>query len=161
MPTRRKKDGEYMEEDKLKRDMKNKKIRAVKIVLLVALVLLIIGVPVFFTFRIKTEGRLALREAKNVKLALEMISVEYYGMGLSIYDSTNASGLTDGVRSRLDEIIGEDYDISVTSYDKNSRNITSFDYINDNYMVRYICDTEKGDAWKVYYKYLVFDYDGN
>lgn len=148
-----------MEEDKIKKDSRRRKRRVVRYVLLVAVILLIVGVPVFFSFKVKTEGRLALREAKNVKIAFEMISVEYYGMGLSIYDSSNASGLADGVVSRLNDIIGSDFDVSATSYDKNSRNITSFDYTNENYMVKYSYDTEKGDTWKVYYKYLIYDYD--
>jgi hypothetical protein len=150
-----------MEEDKFILEQKRKKVRLVKRVILVAVILLVVGVPVFLLFRLKTEGRIALREAKNVKIALDMISVEYYGMGLSIYDSDSASGLTSGVRDRIDELVDEEFDVSVTAYDKTTKNVTAFDYINQNYMIRYIYDAEKGDTWKVYYKYLIYDYDGD
>jgi hypothetical protein len=148
------------DEDKITKERKQKKLRTFKLVILAAVVLLIVGVPVFMSFKIKTEGRLALRQAKNVKLAFDMISVEYYGMGISIYDSSSSNGLTKGVRERLDEVVEEDFDVAVSSYDKNNRKITSFDYTNANYMVRYVYDSTKGDTWKVYYKYLIYDYDG-
>jgi hypothetical protein len=148
-------------EDKIILDNRRRKMRLVKRVLLIALILIVIGVPAFLAFRVKTEGRTALREAKNVKLAFDMITVEYYGMGLSIYDSSKASGLADGVVERLEEVVDSEFDIMATSYDKTTRNITSFEYTNDNYMIRYIYDAKKGDTWKVYYKYLIYDYDGD
>jgi hypothetical protein len=147
------------EEDKIVKERKQKKLRAFKLFILGAVILLLIGIPVFMAFKMKTEGRLALREAKNVKLAFDMISVEYYGMGITIYDSTSATGLTKGVRERLDDIVGNDFEVAVTAYDKNSHTVTAFDYTNQNYMVRYVYDD--ADTWKVYYKYLIFDYDGN
>jgi hypothetical protein len=147
-----------MEEDKFIENYKKKKSRLLKRVLLVAVILLIIGVPVFFWFRLKTEGRLALREAKNIKLAFETLSVEYYGLGLSIYDSSSASGLTAGVKERLSSAVDADFEVLATGYNSSTRTITAFDYTNQNYMVRYSYDEEKGDTWKVYYKYLVYDY---
>jgi hypothetical protein len=147
-----------MEEDKFIENYKKKKSRLVKRVLIGAVILLIVGVPVFFVFKIKTEGRLALREAKNIKLAFETLSVEYYGLGLSIYDSSSASGLTAGVKERLGSVVDVDFEVLATGYNANTRTITSFDYTNQNYMVRYAYDEEKGDTWKVYYKYLVYDY---
>jgi hypothetical protein len=149
-----------MGEEKFKQETSRRKARIFKRVILIALILLVVGVPAFLAFRLKSEGRFALREAKNVKIAFEMISVEYYGMGLSIYDSESASGLTDGVKTRLEEVVDDDFDVTVTAYNQTTRAVTAFEYTDKNYTVRYVYDDQKGDTWKVYYKYLIYDFDG-
>ena len=62
-------------------DKEYKKIRRKKIrnMMEVFVFLLILGAVVFSYFHITTQGRLVFREAKNVKLTLEMLDVEYYG----------------------------------------------------------------------------------
>ena len=60
--------------------LKNRRRGRLKVVLIVLLVLLVFGTPVIIYFRISADGRIALREAKNIKLSFQMISIEYYSM---------------------------------------------------------------------------------
>lgn len=101
--------------------LKNRRRGRFKVVLIVLLVLLVFGTPVIIYFRISADGRIALREAKNIKLSFQMISIEYYAMGDSIYDNTRASGMGEGVRERIDEILELKGSIKITSYDIGNR----------------------------------------
>ena len=72
--------------DAMEKDYKRAKLRHFRNVVLILLAVLLISVPVFGYFRIQTGSHLALREAKNIKLAFDMLSVEYYGSGEYIYN---------------------------------------------------------------------------
>ena len=61
--------------------------RILKAVLIIAGVF-IIGASVFLWFYIRTNAKLALRDAKNVYMALNTVEIEYYAQGKSIYDPT-------------------------------------------------------------------------
>ena len=74
---------EGMQEKELKKKQRYK----IRKMIAIFMFLLIFGAVVFSYFHITTQGRLALREGKNVKLALEMLDVEYYGRQKSVYTS--------------------------------------------------------------------------
>ncbi|MGN0151312.1 MAG: hypothetical protein ACI39Q_02455 [Wujia sp.] len=134
--------------------------KRIKIFLLVAGLLLLVGTPVFLYFRLSTEGRLALRQAKNVKLQLEMIDIEYYALGKSVYDVSGNHGLSDGVLERVRSFMENSCEVSITSYSRSTRTVLGFIYTNDKYQVIYSYDEEKGDCWQVNYILKLKEYDG-
>lgn len=134
--------------------------KRIKIFLLVAGLLLLVGTPVFLYFRLSTEGRLALRQAKNVKLQLEMIDIEYYALGKSVYDVSGNHGLSDGVLERVRSFMENSCEVSITSYNRSTRTVLGFIYTNDKYQVIYSYDEEKGDCWQVNYILKLKEYDG-
>lgn len=139
---------------------KKQKIKKIINIVLVLLLLLLIGFPVFGVFHVKTESRLALREAKNVKIRLEMLDIEAYSKGQTIYDDSSSNGLAKGVEKNICEFLELDCEIRLTSYDKKKKTVTGFIYNRDNYQVEYSYDEKKGDTWKVKYLVKILDYDG-
>lgn len=131
-----------------------------KIVLLVVILLLLICIPVFKYFQLTTEARITLREAKNVKLQLQAIDVEYYALGTSVYDASSANGLNSGVLERIRDFMENSCDITIYSYDKKDRAVTGFIYTNGNYQAVYSYDSELGESWKVSYIMNVLEYNG-
>lgn len=138
--------------------LKNRRRGRLKVILIGLLVLLIFGTPAIAYFRISANGRIALREAKNIKLSFQMISIEYYAMGDSIYDNTRTSGMSEGVRERIDEILGHKGSIKITAYDTGNRMVTGFIYTTGSYQVIYTYDRNTGGSYRVNYIFKLFDF---
>ena len=142
-------------------DKEYKKIRRKKIrnMMEVFVFLLILGAVVFSYFHITTQGRLVFREAKNVKLTLEMLDVEYYGRQKSVYDAEKRNGLTEGVEARVYGIAAQTGRTEILSYDKKEHRILSMVYEKEHYRVVYQLDESGNDRWKIDYLITIFDYD--
>lgn len=123
------------------------------------IILLFIGAIIFTKFAIDTSARNMFREAKNVQLALEMLSVEYYGRDMSIYDEHNRNGLADGVEERIEALSGEDGDIYITGYNFKKKEVTGFVYERGMYRVNYTKNKDNVQTWKVDLIINVFNYD--
>lgn len=110
--------------------------------------------------RITTDARLVYREAKNVRLAFQMMEVESYASGKPFYDFTKMSGLAEGAIEELAPFMGEGGSVRLTAYNRKARKVTGFVYSNGKYIVTYTCDEELKEHWKVDYCLQVFHYDG-
>lgn len=144
----------------MEKDYKRAKLRHFRNVILVFLAVLLLSVPVFGYFRIQTGSHLALREAKNIKLAFDMLTVEFYGSGKSIYNSRRPDGLANGVRERVLETTESKGDIRILDYDKSKRTLKSFVYETGHYRVTYTLDDAKAEHWDVDYLWSIDTYDG-
>jgi hypothetical protein len=129
----------------------------IKIILLVIIALLLIGVPIFACFSIGSGAHIALREAKNVKLAIQMLDIEYYGQGQSVYDASKPNGLRKGAEEEIQTLLEHDGEIVLQEYDKKNRAICAFTYKNEHYEAVYRYDEAKGDEWQIYYYLKVMD----
>lgn len=145
--------------------MENKKVsevvwsrfHMVKIVGLVVLILLVVGLPIFTYFRIKSEAHIALREAKNVKMTMQTLDIEYYALNSSIYDSSAPSGLKSSAEDEIWKLLEHDGEVVLQSYNQKKRTVLAFTYTNDHYQVTYSYDKDKGDCWQVRYFINVID----
>lgn len=136
------------------------KIKKIRNVLVFLLLILLLGIPVFGFFHIKTEARLAVREAKNVKIRLAMLDIEAYSKNETIFNPSAANGLAKGLEEQIQEFLELDCDIVLTAYDKKERFVKGFTYKRDNFQVEYTYDDEKGDIWEVKYMVKILTYDG-
>ena len=105
------------------KEFKKKQRYKIRKMIVIFMFLLIFGAVVFSYFHITTQGRLALREGKNVKLALEMLDVEYYGRQKSVYDPEKKNGLAEGVEKRVYGIAAQTGKTEILSYDKKEHKI--------------------------------------
>lgn len=141
-------------EDKLKHII-SKRIR--NFILIILLVFLLGGIA-FAVFYLNTEAKRALREAKNVKLAFQMLDIEFYGKGKSILDEKKRSGISDDAMERVKEVIVSEANIQLTNYDKGSREITGFIYETGHVRVVFYRENLK-NTWKVEYLLPVLSYE--
>jgi uncharacterized protein (UPF0333 family) len=113
-------------------------IRRILVFILVIAAGFIIGYFVFKRFNDLSDAHQVLREAKNIKMSLEMIDREYYAAGFSIYDE-NAKGnirrtAYDYVHRLQGNITG---DIRLSGYNTETRTITCLEYEAGDFIVRY------------------------
>jgi len=141
------------------REINTINLKSIWNVLIVIIAVLLIGALIFFRFASDTNARRMLREGKNVLLAFNMLSVEYYGRGVSIYDSRHRDGMADGVKDRIFEITEVEGDIFITGYDSSKRLVTGFIYERDNYRVTYRMDKSGNEEWEVDYMLPILKYD--
>lgn len=131
----------------------------IKKVFIIVLIVLIVGGIVFAKFAIDSKARNMFREAKNVQLAMDMISIEYYGRDMLIYDPNRRNGLADGVADRIESLSGERGEIFVTSYNAKKHEVTGFSYERGMYRVTYRKDKEGMQHWDVDLLINVFKYE--
>jgi hypothetical protein len=137
------------ENESLQKDIRRALIRRIMIYIGVILVIIIAFTFAFRQFKIYSDARLALREAKNIKMSLEMINTEYYAIGISIYDDTAEGNIRKGACDYVKKIQGElKGEMKLTGYDSANRIITGIEYETENYIVRY-SKNGKEETWRV------------
>lgn len=133
-------------------------IRRIIIIALLILGISLVVVIAFFLFNAYTNARLTMREAKNIKLNLEMLDTEYYAFGVSIYDDTKPGNLRSGAVNSVKKIQGDiEGTIKLTGYNSKEHKITGLEYETEKYIVRFITD-EDGEKWKVNYIWEILTY---
>lgn len=130
----------------------------IKIALLVLIVTCIIVGPFMTVAYVNSQARIALREAKNVKLAFEMLTVEYYGLGRVIYKPDSPNGLASGVQERIDQLMEKETNVQLVSYKKETREVIKFIYENEHYRVIYDVSNQAEENWIVDYILPVLKY---
>lgn len=133
----------------MEKDLQRMRMRRLRRFILIVIVISVVLAPIFIYFRITSDARIALREAKNVKLTLEMLEIEYYGKGKTVYDQTKNNGLSDGVIENVTEILGQCGEVNLQSYSKKKQKIYRLFYKTKNYQVQYTYDKKSGDCWEV------------
>ncbi len=143
-----------MELDKEYNKIVRKRIRiAVMIVLLVV----VLFVVLFNYFKITHNGRTAFKEAKNVKLALNMLDIEYYSKGKCVFEPDKKHGLSKESIERIKGVVENDGVVDIISYDYELKLVTGFTYQIDNYKVTYRYEDGE-DKWDVDFFINLYDY---
>lgn len=124
----------------------------------IVLIALIVGASVFFVFKVKIGAREALRDAKNVNMALRSADIEMYGEGKSIYDPSKKNGIANGAKEKADKIFTADGTYSITAYDKARHDLTGMTYRDGKYVVYYEKDGDE-IRWDVDYILRVYTFE--
>ena len=124
---------------------------------LILAVLVFVLLAGFFVFKVHSDGRIALREAKNIRMALTTADIEMYGVGKSIYAPETHNGLTESAMAAVEKYAGVSDGVTLLSYDRESREVRMFTYKTDHYLVTYIL-TDTGEEWFVDYLWRIFVY---
>ncbi|MCR5102391.1 MAG: hypothetical protein K6B41_13660 [Butyrivibrio sp.] len=127
-------------------------------ILIVIIVVLVVVFGAAF-FKISTESHQVLREAKNVRVCMRLLSIESYGLGSSIYDSTKKNGLAEGMEERIAELSKEDGEVTLTAWNETDNLPQQFTYKKGNYIAVYDASGDKFKTWKIYYQLEVLSYE--
>ncbi|MBQ8923961.1 MAG: hypothetical protein IJ053_04115 [Lachnospiraceae bacterium] len=130
--------------------------RRIRVAVITAVFAVLLFYILFMYFKITTGGRTAFKEAKNVKLALNMIDIEYYSKGKSVYEPGKMHGMSQESLERIQNLLENDGVIDIISYDSKKRIVTCFTYQVGHYKVTYLYDD--GDSWNVDYLVNLYDY---
>ena len=119
---------------------------------------LIIGVSVFFFFKVRTESKAALREAKNIRMALRMADIEFYAQEKCVFNPNNYDGLEEGAKAKVEQIVQPEGTYRITSYNMRNHEITGMTYRVGNYNVIFSKEGEN-ISWDVTYLMRIYHFD--
>ena len=119
---------------------------------------LIIGAVAVFAVKLQIEGRNALREAKNVCLALRSADIEMYAKSMSIYNPQRKNGIEAGVKEKVEQIYVPEGTYAITSYNKSKHELTGMTYRKGHYIVTFV-KTDERIIWDVDYLLNIYTYD--
>ncbi len=137
----------------------NRRLRLYRITA-VGLVVLLCGFAAWFYLTASVASRKALREAKDVRMAMKMLAIESYSNGTSLYDPKRPDGLIKGGAERLAQLSEADGQVFLTGWDAKESDALSFRYVKGNYVVIFQNNTEDDDlSWEVYLQLRVTDFE--
>jgi len=143
---------------RLEKDIRKTYIRRFIIIVICIICLALLIGFIFTSFKKYSDARLALREAKNIKMSLEVADMEYYSVGLNIYDDSAEGNIRKAVLERIKNLHAEsDGFVRLTGYDSEKRKITGFEYENPKYIIRYSAASD-GDKWQIFQIKELIDY---
>lgn len=131
------------------------KILKIALIFLGALILVL---AIFVCLKVKIDAKSALREAKNVRMALRVVDIEMYAQEKCVFDATKKDGVANGVKESVRKLADPDGTYIINSYNYKTHEITSLTYKVKNY---YVFFTKEGDAitWDVKYMLGVYHFD--
>ena len=113
---------------------------------------------VFFWFGINAKARSALREAKDIRIAMKMKAIEKYGFGGSVYNPSAVNGMSQGVEEEVLKMAEADGQIILQAWDKETREPTAFTYQKDRYIVLFNKSDSGAISWTGYYTFKLIEY---
>lgn len=125
------------------------------------LIVLILGVfiPPVIHYGRKQEALAILGQAKNVEITLRMLSLDYYGQGISIFSPQKANGMTDEAEAKVREMAMVDGQVILLEWDSDRMRALNFLYTEGDYTVRFSYDvTEEQSSWDVYRSKKVLEF---
>ena len=136
-----------------------KRIWTVFRIILIVAALFIVGITAFTVFKVQTQAKIVLREAKNVRLSLEMLDIELYAERKCIYAPKEKNCLAAGVEDKIRTLQDVDGEFVLTGYDTERRVVTGMTYETDHYLVIYRQTEDGADHWRVIYFLNIGTYD--
>ena len=125
------------------------------------LIVLIVAVGFFTWARISTGSHTALQEARGVRAAMKLVSIEYYGGNGSIYDRNAYDGMAKGAADMIRTMSYADGEIELKAWDEDNNVPIAFTYRKDSYVIEFraVGDmADPDDVWDVYYAFHLMKY---
>ena len=131
-----------------------------RIIIPVIIFLVIMGI--FFVWaRISTGSHTVLQEARDVRVAMKLIGVEYSGDSSRIYDPSSSDGMVSGIADKIEKLSYADGEVRLISWDVENSLPLAFTYSKGMYLVEYRAvdpDDPNSGEWNVYYAIHVTSY---
>ena len=124
-----------------------------------AIIVAVILCVVFFWFRINSGVRQAMREAKDIRIAMKMKAIEQYGLGGVLYNSVARNGMADGMEDEILNMADADGDIVLQAWDVEKNEPSAFTFQKDRYIIIFKEDSDGSAIWNGYYTLKLLEYE--
>ena len=129
--------------------------------LLPGVIVLIVLAIFFVASRINAQAHHVMQEARDVRVAMRLVELEYRTAGNALYDPENVDGMTAGASQKIRELTYADGEIFLTGWDDENGMPRSFTYKKGTFLVEYKAaeGTSAMDGqWDIYYTLHVLKY---
>ena len=124
-------------------------------VVIVAFILCI----VFFWLRINSGTRGAMREARDIRIAMKMKAIEQYGLGGTLYQAASRNGMAKGMEEDILKMADADGNIVLQAWDSVNNEPSAFTFQKDRYIIVFKQDEDGSAIWDGYYTLKLLEYE--
>ena len=128
-------------------------------VVIAAVIVAVILCVVFFWFGINSGTRSAMREAKDIRIAMKMKAIEQYGLGGTLYQPIAKNGMTKGMEEELLKMADADGEIVLQAWDAENNDPAAFTFQKDRYIIIFKKQSDGTSTWKGYYTLKLLEYE--
>ncbi len=89
--------------------------------------------PALWVWDQSIQKRQTLREAKNVVENIQLLSIQYYGLGAPFMDNSRSSGMSRTAEEEIRSFSGADGDIQLISWNTNKNCVATMNYQKENF----------------------------
>lgn len=137
---------------------RNKFRRACKIGLITLAICFAVIVPLLYVWDQSIQERQTLRETKNVVRNMNLLAIQYYGLGEKVADVTRESGMTAKVEKDVVSYSGAEGRIHLVSWNSTDNCVASMNYQKGKFLIEYKYDSESGEgAYTIYWKIHTYE----
>ena len=133
--------------------------RVIATVITAALIVAVILCVVFFWFRINSGTRQAMREARDIRIAMKMKAIEQYGLGGVLYQPTSRNGMAPGMEEEILEMSEADGEIVLQAWDTENNEPAAFTFQKDRYIIIFKEKDDGSAIWDGFYTLKLLEYD--
>lgn len=124
-----------------------------------AVIVAVILCVVFFWFRINSGVRQAMREAKDVRIAMKMKAIEQYGLGGTLFLPSAKNGMTKGMEEEILKLADADGNIVLQAWDSENNEPAAFTFQKDRYIIIFKVKEDGSPIWDGYYTLKLLEYE--
>lgn len=124
-----------------------------------AIIVAVILCVVFFWFRINSGTRQAMREAKDIRIAMKMKAVEQYGLGGTLFQPAVRNGMAKDMEEEILKMAEADGDIELQAWDSENNEPAAFTFYKDRYIIIFKTDSDGSPVWTGYYTLKLLEYE--
>lgn len=107
--------------------------------------------PVSYYYDNFTRSRLVLDEAKNIQLAMRLLSIQYYGQDRNIYQPGEPYGMTEDTIKEIQQLSGAEGEITLVYWNSSKGLPGKFFYKTDSFLAVYEYNSESEEpVWDIY-----------
>ncbi len=136
----------------------NKFKRAVKAAVITIIICIAVLAPLLWYWTASIEMHGVFRNAKNVQLNIELLSVMLDGQQIPFLDNSRPSGLSEEAEEQIKSYSGAEGEIKLTAWDRTTGSVMSMTYTEKRYLIRYEKDEgEENGEWTIYRRTHVYE----
>ncbi|MBO6016290.1 MAG: hypothetical protein J6P60_06900 [Lachnospiraceae bacterium] len=113
---------------------------------------------IFAWLGINSGVRGAMREAKDVRIAMKMKAVQQYGLGKALFQPAAPGGLERNMEEQILELAEADGEIVLQAWDEEHNEPAAFSYQKNRYIVLFRQDEDGSPIWDGYYALKLLEY---
>ena len=124
-----------------------------------ALIVAVILIVMFYWFHINTGVRNAMREARDIRIAMKMKAIEQYGVGSTLYQPASRNGMAKVMEEDILKMADADGSIVLQSWDSDNNEPAAFTFQKDRYIIIFKEQNDGSAIWDGYYTLKLLEYE--
>lgn len=132
-------------------DSNNKAVNVCLYILEGIIIITLILCPVAYHFSNNSMARITLMDAKNIQMAMRLLSIQYYGQDRNIYQPGEPYGMTENTLHEIEYLSGANGEITLVCWNYDKALPGKFFYQTDSFLVVYEYDAKRDEPeWSIY-----------